>query len=116
MDESQQQGKSEQEKNSLTPTNLNQDSDNKKRMQVVPFTGTGKKERGKQDVLALMGAALEDIESGEVSSLTHGVVILVCDDGDDDNSEVLSMYSTKMNSLQMVGILEMMKQQVIENT
>lgn len=122
MEESQPSEKSEQEKNSPTPTpSKTKIKKEEEHLKVLNFSSKDKLRsvQEKSDLLDLLTMALVEVEAGrdmEVSKANCGIVILANADGETIESSSITIYTTQSSPIKMVGLLEFVKNQIIEQS
>lgn len=122
MEESQPSEKLEQEKNSPTPTpSKTKIKKEEEHLKVLNFSSKDKLRsvQDKSDLLDLLTMALVEVESGrdmEVSEANCGIVILANADGETIESSSITIYTTQSSPIKMVGLLEFVKNQIIEQS
>lgn len=122
MEESPQHGKSKQEKNSLTATNSNnRNKKSKAELKVLNFSSREeiKLSQDKLDIMDLLSLATIEVETGsdiEVSNANCGIVILANADGDTIESSSITIYTTQSSPIKLVGILEFVKNQILDQS
>lgn len=73
----------------------------------------------KTDLLELLMLVATEVESGrdlEVSKANCGIVILGNADGETLDSSAITIYTTQSSPIKMVGLLEFVKNQIIEQS
>jgi hypothetical protein len=109
MEESQPSEKSKEEKSLPTTTK------SKPELKILPFS---EKNRSKEEILDMFAVALDDFDGGldEVAaSATCGIVILSNpEDPFIENS--VTVYTTPSHPVKLIGILEMVKKRILENS
>lgn len=122
MEESQPSEKLEQEKNSPTATSSKKKmSKDGNHLKVLNFFSKDALQsvQDKTDLLELLMLVATEVESGrdlEVSKANCGIVILGNADGETLDSSAITIYTTQSSPIKMVGLLEFVKNQIIEQS
>jgi hypothetical protein len=124
MEESPPSEKSKQEKNSPTATNSKKKTkttDSKEQLKVLNFISKDnlQNEQEKFDLLDLLTLAAVEVESGrdyDVNRANCGIVILANADGDSIESSSITIYTTQSSPIKLIGIMEFVKNQIIEQS
>ncbi len=109
--------KSKQEKNSLTATN----SSPKDHLKVLNFSTKEEKEyaQNKEDIMDLLTLAGAEVELGKDLDLVQsncGLVILANIEGETLDANSITIYSTKSSPIKLIGILEYVKNQILNQS
>ena len=104
------------EKNSRTAMN------SKDNLKIINFKDKKKSEKAeaKEDILDLLGVVADDVVNGmdfDVVNATCGIVILANPDGEGEKlNSLVTVYTTKTNPMKLLGVLEFIKGQIIEQS
>ena len=107
---------SESEKSSPTAT------DTKNNLKILSFSTKKEKNKNeaKEDILDLLGVVADDVVNGidfDVLNATTGIVILANPDGEGEKlNSLVTVYTTKTNPMKLLGVLEFIKGQIVEQS
>lgn len=117
MEKLQASEKSKQEKNSPTATN----SLPKDHLKVLDFSTKEQKEyaQNKADIMDLLTLAAAEVELGndlDIVQSNCGLVILANIEGETLDDNAITIYSTKSSPIKLIGILEYVKNQILNQS
>ena len=94
----------------------------KDNLKIINFKDKKKSEKAeaKEDILDLLGVVADDVVNGmdfDVVNATCGIVILANPDGEGEKlNSLVTVYTTKTNPMKLLGVLEFIKGQIIEQS
>ena len=108
-EESQPSDQSKEEKSLPTTTK------SKPELKILPFSD---KNKSKEEILDMFAVALDDFDGGldeTVSNANCGIVIL-SNPEDPFSENSVTVYTTPSHPVKLIGILEMVKKRILENS